>query len=302
MRCSKCFDKAVINLKQYNLKLCPQHFKEFFAGRVEKTIKKYRLFNRNDLIIIAVSGGKDSLALWYVLNKLGYKTHGFHINLGISHNSYSDISEKKTRRFAEMHGLPLTVQYAVEEPGFSIDNYRKAGHRSACSTCGTVKRYLMNRFARQSAANILATGHNLDDEAAVLLGNVLNWQTGYLARQYPKLEASGDFFASRVKPFVELGEREIAAYSVLEGIDFVEDECPYSVGATTIFYKRILNQIEEKSPGTKLRFLRGFFENKHLFSDLEKDVKLISCEECGQPSVVSPCSYCRMKKRAHENV
>lgn len=301
MKCKKCGEKAVISLRSYNLSLCKSHYIEFFEKKAIKTIRKYKLFREDDLIVIAVSGGKDSLALWHFLSKSGYSTHGFHINLGIRKNNYSSTSEEKVRKFAEKYGLSYTVISLQEYLGVSIDDHRKLGQRSACSTCGVIKRYLMNSFTKKIGSRVVATGHNLDDEAAVLLGNVLNWQTGYLSRQHPKLPEEDGFFASRVKPFSERTEKEVAAYAILNDIDYVIDECPYSLGATSIFYKKILNEIEEKSPGTKLRFFRGFIENKHFFELKAKEKqKLIPCELCGQPTTHSPCVFCRIKQRADE--
>ena len=56
-----------------------------------------------------------------------------------------------------------------------------------CGACGLSKRHLFNQVALDHGYDVVATGHNLDDEAAVLLGNVLQWEVGYLGRQYPVL-------------------------------------------------------------------------------------------------------------------
>jgi len=301
MRCKKCGQKAVIRLKAYNLSLCRKHFEEFFISKTSETIKRYRLFSKNDLIMVAVSGGKDSLTLWYVLNLLGYRTHGFHIDLGISRGNYSGLSREKTEKFAEQYGLSLTVVSIADYAGFTIDDYHRLGGRSACSTCGIVKRYLMNEFVKRTGSSCVATGHNLDDEAGVLLGNLLNWQLSYLQRQHPKLPASADFFAARVKPFAERAEREVAAFAFLNGIDYIYDECPYSKGATSLLYKKALNEIEEHSPGTKLRFFRGFLASKKIFVQEKGVSDLVKCESCGQPTVSSPCSFCRLKEKAAQN-
>lgn len=298
MKCKKCGQNAIINLHSYNLPLCAQHFEDFFIEKTLQTIKSYDLFKKDDLIVVAVSGGKDSLALWYVLSRLGYKTHGFHVDLGIKENGYSKKSLEKVIKFSELHGLPVTVVSLKAAFGFTIDDHKRLGQRSACSTCGIIKRYLINDFTRKVKAACVATGHNLDDETAVLLGNLLNWQTGYLSRQHPKLPASSDFFASRVKPFCERSERETAAFSVIKKIDYIYDECPYSTDASTIFYKKVINEIEQRSPGTKLRFFRGFIKNKHLFSAISDQEELTACKICGQPTIASPCAFCRIVEKA----
>lgn len=257
------------------------------------------MFSPADVVVVAVSGGKDSLALWHALARLGYTTHGLYIDLGISHHGYSAVSREKALAFSRQHRLPLTVVSLADEAGFTIDDHRRLGARTACSTCGLVKRYHMNRFALELNATAIATGHNLDDETGVLLSNLLSWQTGYLARQAPVLEERAAGFARKVKPLCEITERETAAYAFLAGIDYVVDECPYSVGATSLFYKGLINQLEHRSPGSKLRFYRGFLENRRAVLATPEQSIDTRCSRCGQPSTVDPCAYCRLLERAH---
>ena len=134
--------------------------------------------------------------------------------------------------------------------------------RAPCGACGLSKRHLFNSTAIDHGYDVVATGHNLDDEAAVLLGNVLRWETGYLGRQYPVLPAA-EGFARKVKPLVRLGEREMAAYCVLYGIDYQVEECPMAAGNKHLGFKEVLNGLEEQSPGAKAAFLFGFFARGH---------------------------------------
>ena len=128
-----------------------------------------------------------------------------------------------------------------------------------CSACGLSKRHLFDRAALDGGYDVVATGHNLDDEAAVLFGNVLRWHTEYLGRQLPVLPAANGF-PRKVKPLVRLGEREMAAYCVVRGIDYIVEECPMAVGNKHLGYKDALNAIEVTSPGSKHDFYFGFLE------------------------------------------
>jgi tRNA(Ile)-lysidine synthase TilS/MesJ len=119
------------------------------------------------------------------------------------------------------------------------------------------KRHLFDQAAIDGGYDVVVTGHNLDDEAAVLFGNVLRWQTDYLGRQLPVLPAR-DGFPRKVKPLVRLGEREMAAYCVVKGIDYIVEECPMAAGNKHIGYKEALNAIEATSPGSKQSFYFGF--------------------------------------------
>lgn len=259
----------------------------------------YRMFGKGEKILVAVSGGKDSLSLWHALVELGYEAHGLHIHLGIEKEGYSDASLDAVREMAERLGRPLHVVDVGKEAGATVPKLARHDSRSICSVCGIVKRYFMNKVALEGSYSCVATGHNLDDEAATLLSNVLRWDLGYLGRQGPVLPES-DGLAKKVKPFFRLTEKETLMYALLRRIEFVGQECPYSRGATTIFLKRILNEIEHRSPGVKLQFYQNFLEVSKVFKVEEPNLE--PCEVCGQPTTAKVCSFCRLVRRAVEAV
>ena len=172
---------------------------------------------------------------------------------------YSDESSRYARAFADERGLTLLTCDLRDEYGFDVPTAASATRRVPCSACGLSKRHLFDKAARDNGYDVVATGHNLDDEAAVLFGNVLRWQTDYLGRQLPVLPARHGF-PRKVKPLVRLSEREMAAYCVLAGIDYIVEECPMAAGNKHLGYKEALNQIEAQSPGSKLDFYFGFLK------------------------------------------
>ncbi len=302
MRWRECNETAVINMRHHKLALCGEHYAEWFVAQTERAIEKYKMFTPDQRVLVAVSGGKDSLSLWDVLVKLGYKADGLYIGLGIDGSvGYSDQSLEKTRAFAEtlpgtqLHVVDIAQTYGKSIPQISRENPR--GQGKPCSACGLTKRYVMNRLAAEGEYDVLATGHNLDDEAAVLMQNTLNWQVGYLARQAPVLPASEAGLAKKVKPFCRFYERETATYALVRGIDYIYDECPHAVGNLTNFYKTLLNQLETESPGAKLQFYLQFVTAREegLFQNFDDSVELHACEVCSQPTTApGRCAFCRM--------
>ena len=306
MNCTKCKTKAVIGLPRHNAAFCGNCFNGYVHDQVARAIKSQKMFRKADRILVAVSGGKDSLALWDILLKLGYQADALYVNLGIG--TYSEESFRKVRNFADAvaasHGAKLLTHTVEKEEGAGIKELAQLTHRPTCSTCGTIKRYQFNRAAVEHDYDVMATGHNLDDEAARLLGNVLHWQDEYLDKQGPSLPASVEGFAKKVKPLYRLSERELAAYAVLNRIDYIIEECPMAKGARTLVYKEVLNRLETESPGTKQTFYWGFLDKQSKkkpapMTMTEKDQSTLHpCTTCGQPTTAEVCSYCKMMSRA----
>ncbi|MEE8493200.1 MAG: ATP-binding protein [Nitrospirales bacterium] len=306
MRCKKCSTKAVIGLPRHNAAFCKPCFTTFVHDQVARAIKSEQMFGREDRILVAVSGGKDSLALWDILLKLGYRADALYVNLGIG--DYSRRSYEKAQAFADTvgaaHEARLLLHTVEENAGAGIRELSDLIHRPTCSTCGTIKRYQFNQAAIKHDYDVMATGHNLDDEAARLLGNVLHWQEEYLNKQGPSLPASVEGFAKKVKPLYRLTEREMAAYAVLNRIDYIVEECPMAKGSKMLLYKDVLNRLENESPGTKQTFYWGFLERQaktrpaHASMEAIDQANLHPCTSCGQPTTAEVCSYCKMMARA----
>ena len=293
MKCRVCRGRAVISVRRHNAGFCRPHFIEHIHRQVARTISEHHMFGADDRLILGVSGGKDSLALWEILTVLGYRVDGVYLHLGIG--DYSSDGLRFSRRFASERGLSLREVDLGSDHGFSIPEAARFTSRAACSACGLSKRYLLNEAAAEMGYDVLVVGHNLDDEAAVLLGNVLRWEVDYLARQRPVLPASDGGLVRKVKPLIRVAERETAAYAILRGIQYEIEECPMAAGNTINRYKEWLNRVEEQSPGLKAQFLFGFLERGVAYFPPDPP-ELLACGECGRPTPGETCSFCRVKK------
>jgi uncharacterized protein (TIGR00269 family) len=310
MKCKKCGAKASVNMRQHRLALCKEHYLEWVPEQTERFIKKYDMFTHHEKILVAVSGGKDSLSLWEILVRLGYQADGLYIGLGIDEGiNYSHESQRLTEKFANENNLRLHIVDIGREYRQSIPVMAERSHRGygkPCAVCGLVKRHEMNRIARDLGYDVLATGHNLDDEAAVLFGNTLAWASDFLLRQSPVLPSS-EGLARKVKPLCRFYEREMTAYAIARGIGYIYEECPFAEGSQSIYYKEFLNQMETAHPATKLIFYLRFLEARksgELF--IEKNIEhahVHPCTKCGQlTSAPGMCSFCRMIEKVNTEI
>ena len=292
MKCRKCGGAATLELRRHNAAFCVEDFLEFFRNQVREAIRRHRMFTRDERVLVAVSGGKDSLALWDVLIDDGYDTTGLYLDLGIF--DYSVESRSRCEAFASRRGVPLIVRRVADEAGAPVPVIKQVTRRPPCSGCGLSKRYLMNRTALEQGLPVVATGHNLDDEAATLFGSVMHWQTEALPRQSPALASTHPKLVRRVKPLYRLSERETAAYAFLRRIDYIVDECPFAAGATSIAHKEILNRMEDASPGAKHNFLFGFLEKARPAFERAERAELHECARCGQATTSTVCAFCKL--------
>ena len=303
-KCRVCKEPAIIDLPRHNAHFCAAHFLELCRRQVVKAIEKFDMVSKDDRILVAVSGGKDSLAVWDILLDLGYQADGLYIGLGIG--DYSETSAEYARAFAVERNLKLIEISLRNDYGYDVPTAAKASKRVPCSACGISKRHLFDKAALDGGYTVLVTGHNMDDEAAVLFGNTLRWDVEYLARQSPVLPARKGF-PKKVKPLIRLTEREMAAWCIVRGIDYLVDECPMALGNKHIAYKEALNAIEQQSPGSKAAFYLNFLDNMSPLlagGTAAATDSLLSCVSCGAPTTGDLCAFCRVadKARAHEPV
>lgn len=295
MKCKICKAEAVVKLRAHNSAFCRDCFLAFFEREVERGIEKAHLFTREDRILVAISGGKDSLSLLYELHHLGYDVTGLFVDLAIPGSS--SVARGIAEDFCHRHGLSLIVKELAEE-GLAIPDVKAAVKRPICSVCGKIKRHFFNSIAMEQGFTVLATGHNLDDEVARLFSNTLRWDVPYLAGDGPALPAEGRF-VRKVKPLWRLTEFETATFAFLMDINPHTAPCPYSGGASFTTLKGIMQRLEHAMPGRKLDFYQGFMRRGRAafqaVAQTQADV-LSPCRRCGFPtSADGLCGVCRLR-------
>ncbi|GAB7023486.1 TIGR00269 family protein [Salidesulfovibrio brasiliensis] len=301
MKCTRCKAPASTALPSHNAAFCPDCFPLFFTKQVETAIRRQKMFTHDERILVALSGGKDSLALMLELSLQGYDVTGLHIDLAIPNSSPK--ARAKVEAFCQQHGLNLQVLEVAKE-GLPIPAIKKHIKRPVCSVCGKIKRHYFNRIAREGGFDALATGHNLDDEAARLFANTLRWDSGYLSDQGPTLPGE-EGFIRKVKPLYRLTEFETANYAFMKGIEIHSDPCPYSGGASFTGHKKLLGELEHKSPGSKFSFYDNFLKRgRPAFKLLEKEQgdPLSPCDTCGSPTSLDKCGVCRIRETLERNM
>ena len=277
-----CGEEAMIDVRK---PLCSEHFCESFEKLVESTIEKFQMFTKQDKLAIACSGGKDSMSLLYLLNKLGFNITAIAIDEGIE--SYRVFTLKFLENFCKKNNIPLKVASFKDFSGLNMDEVVKKSKISPCRICGTWRRYLLGKSSKDF--DVLVTGHNLDDEAQSLLMNIINCNVSLMPRLGPvssKNSKSG--FPIKVKPFYFCFEKEIASYAFLKDLMTKFNECPNFEGSFRSYMMDCINELEREERGFKENFITAF-----LNQDFEKtETETSFCSSCGEISSQKICSSC----------
>ncbi|MFZ5585915.1 MAG: ATP-binding protein [Thermodesulfobacteriota bacterium] len=296
MKCSRCKSPARFRFPQHNARFCGPCLDVFFTRQVEKAIKKFAMLAPGQPVLVAVSGGKDSLALWRVLCELGYPAEGVHLLLELG--PFSGVSQQASQAMADRLGRPLHTRRLADLAGCTVQEAVWANKREFCSVCGALKRYYLNRIAAELGFAAIATGHHLDDETGRMLGNLIHGRAEHLKRTWPVLEGSEDGFVKKIKPLCRLDGDEIRAYASLHDLPVAQGACTGARGATLPFYQEAMALLEQRMPGTKRDLYLGFLRRQG--APPPAPAPGAACRVCGQPTYVETCTVCRLLERTRQ--
>ena len=281
-----------------------------FEQRVQETIDQYKLFSKSDKVLVACSGGKDSTVLLHVLWKLGYTLEAITVDAAIG--CYTKENLKNLKEVCAKIQVPLHVIEFRKEFGKSLcyiqSVLKERGYNyKSCHTCGVLRRYLLNRESKKIKPRVLATGHNMDDEAQAVLMNFFRGSLTMLARTGPKSGFSAasptsrvpnSHFIPRVKPLYFIPEQDIIAYSKHYQFPVYYGECPCSSDAYRREMKSLflsLPQVGLDKEQVKKNIVDSFLTIKSaLIRNLTPTGQMDECPICGEPSAKDICNACAL--------
>lgn len=181
-----------------------------FRNKIEKYIAEKRLMSPSDMIIVALSGGADSVALIRVLVELGYKCEGAHCNFHLR-GSESDRDEEFVRNLCREINVPLNVVH------FETEEYAAQNGISIEMAARELRYSWFEKLRIEKNADAVAVAHHKDDSVETFL---LNLSRGTGINGLKGIMPRNGFI---VRPFLEIGRRDILEYLACINQSYVTD-------------------------------------------------------------------------------
>jgi len=303
LACSECGTDQVFYCRQHEgVNLCRKCFVESVETKVRRTITKRRMLEPRDVIIVALSGGKDSVALLQILWKLERRFPparlvALTVDEGIS--GYRNEAIAISREICGALNIGHVVVTFDELFGLTMDDVAsRRNELQPCSYCGVLRRKALNEGARRLRATKVATAHNLDDEGQTALLNVMHGDTERILSVPNKTEGR---FIPRVKPLAEVPERETTLYAYATDTPFQSIPCPYGNEALRGDIRVMLNRLELKHPGLKYTICKSVDKLSQSINATRRSRILRACSACGDPTPNDECQACKMLKALKPN-
>jgi cytoplasmic tRNA 2-thiolation protein 1 len=266
-------------------------------------MSKFSMLNYDDKVAVAVSGGKDSLSLLYIMKKIFDNRHGgadlIAITIDEGIEGYRNESLKIVEDFCSNLNVQSKILTYKEIFGINMDEamiLRPAEKMTSCSMCGTFRRRAMDIAANSVGANVLATAHNLDDQVQSFMINILAGDIDRIGWTYPEPIQYASNKLKKIKPFVEIYEQEIVFYALQRQIPFQSEECPYMHESIRTEIRQFLNKFEKDHPGIKYNIYNSITKVSKILKSNMKTPEAHICSMCGTECTSDMCAVCKIVK------
>lgn len=294
-RCSSpgCTEPPVTVLRGTGKRLCAAHFSASVERRVRETVEGWNMVQDGDVVVVGLSGGKDSTVLLSILTRIlrGRPVRVVAVTVDEGIAGYREETIRTARAITAACGVEHVIVSFEDYCGRTLDDLVRALPLHPCTICGVLRRRLLQNAARDLGATCLATGHCLDDEAQSALMNVLNGDVRRIVRTgVPDTGA----FVPRIKPLRDIPEKEVTMYGIVQGIYTSLPECPYAGEALRSDVRSLLSTLEYRHPGTMERTMAGYDRLRERVGRCAEAGRVSYCPDCGEPSTGGLCRACEL--------
>lgn len=323
--CSRCENPSVIHQPYSGQRLCGRHLRASIRKRVSKDLRNQLSLPKDARgpdgtpfrILVAVSGGKDSAVMLFMLDDILGKRRDIEIVAGVVDEGIDGYRSPSIDCVTELcSNLDIElVRVGYEDIGYQrmdevvrlmpeiADKNPEAKGMMPCSFCGVFRRQSLNALAEKTNAKVMSLGHNLDDMAQSILMNLQKGEVERSVRLAPHTNNPIEGLPPRIVPLRWIPEQEIHALAMVLELPFFHGECPHALGAQRQTSRNIVAALETNTPGARHGLLHSLESIREIYSrhgTANQDVKL--CTTCGGVTSRDICQSCTMRSWLNEQI
>ncbi len=206
-----------------------------------RATKEYEMLNDGDRILVALSGGKDSLTMLQLMAERSriYKPK---ISIVATHVRMTNIPYNANFTFLQELCDSLGVELHILESGFDASTDKR---KSPCFLCSWNRRKALFTLAQEIGCNKIALGHNMDDFIETMLMNMTFQGTFSAMAPVMKMDK---FPMTIIRPLCLVNENDVEAYAKERAFPPLEKNCPYENDSHRKSMKELLAHLETLNP------------------------------------------------------
>jgi tRNA(Ile)-lysidine synthase TilS/MesJ len=223
-------------------------YRKEFLAQVKKAIYRYGMIQEGDRVVVAFSGGKDSVTLLQALYFL-HRTMPLKFDLAAV---FVQIGWPVDVQVMEEYCHSLEVPFYIQETDIAEIVFDEQRENSHCAICSHLRRGALHNKTLELGFNKVALGHHLDDVLETFLMSLI--YTGQLRVFAPAtfLDRTG---LTMIRPLITLPGEEIRKFVQKENLPIVTNPCPVNGKTSRETMKNLVNDLTEQFPALKARFL-----------------------------------------------
>ncbi|MFO7891083.1 MAG: tRNA lysidine(34) synthetase TilS [bacterium] len=227
----------------------PSKLHKLLRKQIEKGIYEYRMIEKDDRILVGVSGGVDSLALLKLLAERkkyidpDFKLIAVHVDLGFQ-------KTKDHWKTLEKFFKILGVEYQIISTKISRDAFADDATKNPCFICSHYRRKTIYETAHQYHCNKIAYGHHKDDIIETLLMNIL------YSRKIEAMNPIQEVFKGRIyiiRPLSYVYENLIKKFAKENNLPVLRSGCPVDGNTRRDIVKTIIKNLQEKEKKANIK-------------------------------------------------
>lgn len=227
----------------------------FLSKKVGRAISDYNMIQDKDRILVAVSGGKDSLTLLKILaNRLKFVPISYKL-IAVHIASDFHCKECANRKKLEEYFSKNNIDHIIKKI-YIVKNSKK---KIDCFWCSWNRRKALFNLAKENSCNKIAFGHHKDDIAQTMLLNL--FFNGEISTMPPKLSMFGGEFHI-IRPLAYIEEKYISQFIKTQDFPINSCKCPNGIMSSRQLMKKIIEEVEKVNPKTKTNIVKSLTKIK----------------------------------------